>query len=61
MVKSIVEAAAAFRDRRLSPVDLTRECLDRIERENPRLNAFYEVFRDQALAEARRAADELAA
>ncbi len=39
----------------ISAVELTRECLDRIERFNPRLNAFITVDREKSLAQARAA------
>ncbi len=39
----------------ISAVELTRECLDRIERFNPRLNAFITVDREKSLAQAREA------
>ncbi len=50
---SIPEAAALIRARKLSPVELTRHCLARIESLNPRLNAFITVMADEALAAAR--------
>ncbi|MGC1449935.1 MAG: amidase [Candidatus Sulfotelmatobacter sp.] len=39
----------------MSPVEVTRACLERIERLNPPLNAFITVMYESALAEARRA------
>jgi aspartyl-tRNA(Asn)/glutamyl-tRNA(Gln) amidotransferase subunit A len=45
--------------RRISPVELTRDCLARIERLNPQLNAFITVLGDAALADARRAEQEI--
>ena len=45
--------AAAVRDKRVSPVELVRECLTRIERQNPTLRAFITVDADGALAAAR--------
>jgi aspartyl-tRNA(Asn)/glutamyl-tRNA(Gln) amidotransferase subunit A len=57
---SITELGAAFRAQRLSPVDATRACLDRIARHDPELHAFITVTGDQALAEARTAEAELA-
>jgi len=56
---SIEEIARLFRSRRLSPVELTTLLLERIERINPRLNAYLTVAADRALAEARRAEAEL--
>ncbi len=58
---TIAEAGRKFRSRELSPETLTETFLDRIQRENPRLNAFYEVFWDQARAMAAEAALELRA
>ncbi len=58
---TLLEAAEQIRTRKLSPVELTRECLDRIERLNPQLNAFLAVTADQALESARRAESEIAA
>lgn len=48
----IAEAAAAFRARRLSPVELARESLARIARLNPGLDAFVQVTEARALADA---------
>jgi len=50
---TISELAPRLRGREISPVELTRECLDRIERLNPTLNAFITVMGESALAEAR--------
>ena len=58
---TIAEAGRKFRSRELSPETLTEMYLDRIKRENPRLNAFYEVFWDQARAMAAEASIELRA
>ncbi len=58
---SIDEASRLLRSRAISPVDLTQACLRRIERLNPRLNAFITVTVDRALAEAREAGKEIAA
>ena len=43
----------------MSPVELTHECLSRIERLNPKLNAFITVTADSAVAEARQAEAEV--
>ena len=48
-----------FGRKELSPVEITRECLRRIERLNPRLNAFITVMAESALAEARAAEEEI--
>jgi aspartyl-tRNA(Asn)/glutamyl-tRNA(Gln) amidotransferase subunit A len=52
---SAAALAAAFRRRKLSPVEVMRAVLDRIERVNPRLNAFVTLTADQALKDARAA------
>jgi aspartyl-tRNA(Asn)/glutamyl-tRNA(Gln) amidotransferase subunit A len=52
---SLQETSELVRLRKVSPVDLTRAALTRIERFNPRLNAFITVTASQALAEARAA------
>jgi aspartyl-tRNA(Asn)/glutamyl-tRNA(Gln) amidotransferase subunit A len=56
---SIEEIATLFRKRKLSPVELTHLMLDRIERLNPKLNAYITVTRDFALAQAKKAEAEL--
>ena len=58
---SIDEAGRALRAGTLSPVDLTRACLARIEALNPSLNAYITVTGDSALAEAGQAGREIAA
>ena len=50
-----------LRDRRLSPVELTRAMLDRIDRLDRGLHAYRVVMRDAAMAEAQRAEEEIAA
>ena len=57
---TIAEAAAKIKDRQISPVDLTRLYLERIERINPTLNAYVTVTADEALASARVAESEIA-
>ena len=49
------DVSELVRRRKVSPVDLTRACLARIERLNPRLNAFITVTAETALAEAKAA------
>src|SRR5712691_4647300 len=51
------DLAAAIRERRLSPVEVTQALLGRIERVNPLVNAYCTVAAESALAEARRAED----
>jgi aspartyl-tRNA(Asn)/glutamyl-tRNA(Gln) amidotransferase subunit A len=56
---SLSEASHRVRRKKVSPVELTHECLSRIERLNPALNAFITVTADSALAEARQAEAEI--
>jgi aspartyl-tRNA(Asn)/glutamyl-tRNA(Gln) amidotransferase subunit A len=56
---SIAEAGRKFRSRELSPETLVEMYLDRIRRDNPKLNAYYEVFWDEARQAAAQAAKEL--
>lgn len=58
---TVAEAARAIARRDLSPVELTRACLARIEARNPALNAFVTVVPERALEEAARAEAELLA
>ncbi len=53
------QAAGAIQSRALSPVDLTRACLERIARFDERLNSFITVTSEQALADARHAEAEI--
>jgi aspartyl-tRNA(Asn)/glutamyl-tRNA(Gln) amidotransferase subunit A len=57
---TLSEAGRRLRALDLSPLDLTRACLERIERLDPRLNAFITVTAEEALAQARAAGAELA-
>ena len=56
---SIEEVGKLFRKRKLSPVELTKLMLERIERLNPKLNAFITVTAEIALAQAKKAESEL--
>ncbi|HET9016586.1 MAG TPA: amidase [Thermomicrobiaceae bacterium] len=58
---TIIEAAGAFRAGRISPLDLTRAYLERVERLDRALNSYVTVTAEAALAAARQATDELAA
>lgn len=58
---SIAQAAELLRRKQISPVELTTACLDRIEQLNPTINAFITVMHDSALAQARKAEDEIQA
>ena len=57
--RSIAKTAQQLRQREISPVDLVRECLDKIGRINPTLNAFITVTAESALAEAQKAEQEI--
>ena len=59
-LRSIVELSPLVRSGAVSPVDLTEGCLARIDA-RPELNAFITVLRDAAIADARRAQEEIAA
>jgi aspartyl-tRNA(Asn)/glutamyl-tRNA(Gln) amidotransferase subunit A len=56
---SIEVLGKLFRKRKLSPVELTKLMLTRIERLNPKLNAFLSVTAEIALAQAKKAETEL--
>jgi aspartyl-tRNA(Asn)/glutamyl-tRNA(Gln) amidotransferase subunit A len=57
---TIAEAAQALRSRRISSVELARQCLNQIEKLNPVLNAFITVTGESALARAEELDRELA-
>ena len=56
---SIEEIGKLFRKRKLSPLELTKLMLRRIERSNPQLNAYITVTARVALAQAKKAEAEL--
>ena len=58
---TITEAAPLIRDGRLSPVELTRAYLDRIDAIDGQLNAFVTLLPEKALAQARQAEAEIKA
>lgn len=58
---SAAEQGRLIRQRALSPVDLMRNCLDRIERYDSVLRAYITVCAERALAAARRAESEISA
>ncbi len=60
-VATLAEASRLLQRRQLSPLELTETCLRRIEALEPALNSFITVTAEMALAEARRAQEELAA
>jgi aspartyl-tRNA(Asn)/glutamyl-tRNA(Gln) amidotransferase subunit A len=59
MFSTIRELSRKIRDRSISPVELARDCLARIDQLNPTLNAFITVAADSALDQARRAEQEI--
>jgi aspartyl-tRNA(Asn)/glutamyl-tRNA(Gln) amidotransferase subunit A len=58
---TVAEAASLIAAKQLSPVELTRAYLDRIERLNGTLHAYVRVLHDQALTTARMATEEISA
>jgi aspartyl-tRNA(Asn)/glutamyl-tRNA(Gln) amidotransferase subunit A len=57
----IRETSESIRRQRVSPVEVTRNCLARIEALNPRVNAFITVLADEAIEQAEIAAAEIGA
>jgi len=55
---TLIQAAQALRSGHVSSSELTEQCLSRIERLNPSLNAFLTVTADAARAQARQADEE---
>ena len=58
-MKTIVELGQALRTRKISPLELTRDCLARIEKLNRPLNAFITVTAESAIQQARQAEEEI--
>src|ERR1700759_4450983 len=56
---TLVDAMSMLRRKAVSPVELVRAFLARIERLNPALNAFITVTAEQALQQARQAETEI--
>ena len=56
---TIRELSQKLFDRSISPVELTHDCLDRIDKLNPVLNAFITVTAESALERARLAEREI--
>ena len=59
-MQTIHEAAAAIRQRQITPLDLVEKCLKNIDAWEPHVHAWVFVDRDGARAEAKRLTDELA-
>jgi aspartyl-tRNA(Asn)/glutamyl-tRNA(Gln) amidotransferase subunit A len=58
-LETIAQLAPRLRGKEVSPLELTRDCLDRIEKLDPKLNAFITVTAESALAEAQTAEAEI--
>lgn len=56
---TIENLSRRIRAREISPAELTHDCLNRIEKLNPKLNAFITVLAEPALEQARRAEQEI--
>ena len=59
MQSSILEIAEKLKKRVVSPVELTRDCLRRIENLNSTLNAFITITAESAMSQARQAEEEI--
>lgn len=57
---TIADLSQRIRRKEISPLEITRQCLHRIEKVNPLVNAFISVMAESALAEAQAAEDEIA-
>ncbi|HEY3838566.1 MAG TPA: amidase [Bryobacteraceae bacterium] len=61
LYKPVDELARLVKARQISPVELVRACLDRIQNVNPKVIAFITVTGEQALRQAQQAEREIAA
>ncbi len=59
MPDTILELSDLIRRQSISPVEVTRDCLARVEKWSPALNAFITITSESALAEARAAEEEI--
>ena len=59
MLTSILEVSQRLRQREISPLELAKDCLAKIEKLNPVLNAFITVTAEPALQQARQAETEI--
>jgi Amidase len=57
---SALDAASAIKSKKVSSAELTQRAFERIDKYNPKLNAFVYELRDRALAEAHKADDAVA-
>lgn len=60
LFRPVTELASLIKARKLSPVEVVRAFLERIEAVNPKVNAFLTVTADRALEQARQAEKEIA-
>jgi Asp-tRNA(Asn)/Glu-tRNA(Gln) amidotransferase A subunit family amidase len=58
-LRTIADASELIRRHKISPVDLTRECLEIVARLNPTQNAFITITAESALQEAQLAEEEI--
>jgi Asp-tRNA(Asn)/Glu-tRNA(Gln) amidotransferase A subunit family amidase len=58
---TIAEAGKLIADKQLSPVELTRHCLDRVQKLDPVLHSFLLVTEDRAMADAKAAESRMMA
>src|SRR6202167_6851546 len=58
-LETIQDLAPRLRRKEVSPVELTKDCLERIEKLNPVLNAFITVTAELALQQAKQAEAEI--
>ena len=56
---SVVELSGLVKSGEVSPVELTETYLERVDRLNPRLFAYITVVADEAMAQARRAEEQI--
>ncbi|MCC6390177.1 MAG: Asp-tRNA(Asn)/Glu-tRNA(Gln) amidotransferase GatCAB subunit A [Bryobacterales bacterium] len=61
LFRPVTELAPLIKARKLSPVEVVRAFLERIEKVNPKVNAFLTVTADRALDQARQAEKDIAA
>ncbi len=59
-MQSVFEIAERIERREISPVEITRACLSRIEAQNPKLSAYVYVAKEAALRAAKEAETEIA-
>jgi len=60
-VLTLKQASEQIRARKVTPLQLTEACLDRIKTYNPKINAWITVMRDKALSQAKSLGEEQAA